>query len=157
MIASLRNPPTTATGHGEALWSLGCLFVLKAETPELEVIDALVPAGYSPPLHQHDFGSESFYVVEGLVRFVVGDEESVHGPGGFVLVPRSTSHSFEVLGDEPARILDILQPAGLWDFFAACGEPAAELRLPDEVRIPENLPELITRHGGKFLGPPLNA
>ena len=57
MIASLQNPPTTATGHSEALWSLGCLFVLKAETPELEVIDALVPAGYSPPLHQHDFGS----------------------------------------------------------------------------------------------------
>ena len=65
-------------------------------------------------------------------------------------------HSFETLGDSPSRILDILTPAGLWEFFTEAGEPARELRLPDEIRIPENLPELVSRAGGAVLGPPLN-
>jgi hypothetical protein len=53
-------------------------------------------------------------------------------------------------------MLDIITPAGLWDFFAECGEPAAELRLPDRIHIPENLPELVARYNGKVLRPPLN-
>jgi quercetin dioxygenase-like cupin family protein len=139
-----------------ALWTLGCLMILKGRSEELEVIDTLVPAGCSPPLHQHDFGAESFYVVEGSARFVVGDREEVVGPGGFVRVPPSTPHSFETLGQAPSRILDILTPAGLWDFFVECGEPAAGLRVPDEIRIPPDLPEIVARHQGKLLGPPLN-
>jgi mannose-6-phosphate isomerase-like protein (cupin superfamily) len=130
--------------------------VLKSRTDELEVIDAIVPPGYSPPLHRHDFGAESFYVVEGGARFVRGDEEITLGPGGFVRIPRSVPHSFETLGDTPSRILDILTPAGLWEFFAEAGEPARELRLPDEIRIPETLPQLVTKANGAVLGPPLN-
>jgi hypothetical protein len=68
----------------------------------------------------------------------------------------SVPHSFETLGDTPSRILDILTPAGLWEFFTEAGEPAHELRLPDEVRILENLPELVAKAGGVVLGPPLN-
>ena len=64
--------------------------------------------------------------------------------------------SFETLGDEPSQILDIVTPAGLWDFFSECGEPAAELRVPDAIRIPENLPEIVARYGGAVVGPPLN-
>jgi mannose-6-phosphate isomerase-like protein (cupin superfamily) len=139
-----------------AIWTLGCLMVLKNRTDDLEVIDAIVPPGYSPPLHRHDFGAESFYVVEGSARFVRGDEEITLGPGGFVRIPPSVPHSFETLGDTPSRILDILTPAGLWDFFVAAGEPAQELRLPDEVLIPENLPELVSEANGAVLGPPLN-
>jgi hypothetical protein len=47
-------------------------------------------------------------------------------------------------------------PAGLWAFFSEAGEPAAELRLPDEIKIPSDLPEIVARHGGTVLGPPLN-
>ena len=148
---------TSSQHHAEpAIWSLGCLFVLKSSTPDLEVIDSIVPPGYSPPLHRHDFGAESFYVVEGGARFVAGDDEVVLGPGGFIRIPPSVPHSFETLGDTPSRILDILTPAGLWEFFTEAGEPARELRLPDEIRIPENLPDLVARAGGAVLGPPLN-
>lgn len=148
---------TSSHLHPEpALWSLGCLFVLKDRTDDLEVIDAIVPPGYSPPLHRHDFGAESFYVIEGRARFVCGDEEVVLGPGGFVRVPPSVPHSFETLGDEPSHMLDIVTPAGLWDFFAEAGEPARELRLPDEIHIPANLTELVAGAGGSVLGPPLN-
>ena len=138
-----------------ALWSLGCLFILKGRSDELEVIEALAPPGYSPPVHRHDFGTESFYVLQGTVRFVIGDEEIVCGPGDVAHVPRSTPHSF-LVGDEPARVLDLVAPGRLWDFFAACGRPAEALRLPDEIEIPETLPEIVAEHGGAVLGPPLN-
>jgi quercetin dioxygenase-like cupin family protein len=136
-----------------AIWSLGTLMVLKSRSPELEVIEALALPGISPPLHRHDFGAESFYILEGQVRFLVGEEDLSCGPGDFVRVPPSTPHSFEVLG-EPARLLDIITPAGLWDFFVECGEPATELRLPDGVNIPPNLAEIVERYDGKVLGPP---
>jgi len=136
-----------------AIWSLGTLMVLKSRSPELEVIEAHALPGISPPLHRHDFGSESFYVIEGRVRFLVGDEELVCGPGDLAHVPPSTPHSFQVL-DEPARILDLIAPAGLWDFFVECGEPATETRLPDGVNIPPDLAEIVSRYNGKVLGPP---
>jgi quercetin dioxygenase-like cupin family protein len=136
-----------------ALWSLGTFMVLKDRSPELEVIEALVRPGVSPPLHRHDFGSESFYLLEGRARFLVGDEELMCGPGDFVRVPPSTPHSFEVLGGS-ARMLDIIAPAGLWDFFVECGEPATELRLPDEIVVPPDLAEIVARYGGAVLGPP---
>jgi quercetin dioxygenase-like cupin family protein len=139
----------------EALWSLGCLFVLKGASADLEVIEAVAPAGYSPPLHRHDVGTESFYVLEGQVRFVVGDADVTHGPGGFAHVPRSAPHSFQVLDGEPARMLVIVTPAAQWDFFTECGHPAPALRLPNVVEIPANLAELVARHGGAVVGPPL--
>jgi len=136
-----------------AIWSLGTLMILRSRSAELEVIEALALPGISPPLHRHDFGSESFYLLEGRVRFLVGDEELTCDAGDFVHVPPSTPHSFEVLGG-PARMLDIIAPAGLWDFFSECGEPATELRLPDGVNIPPDLQEIVARHGGQVLGPP---
>ena len=152
----MRHESHNSTHAEPALWTLGCLMVLKNRTDDLEVIDAIVPPGYSPPLHRHDFGAESFYMIEGTARFVSGDDELTLGSGGFIRIPRSTPHSFETLGDTPSRMLDIITPAGLWDFFAAAGEPARELRLPDEVHIPETLPELVAKANGAVLGPPLN-
>ena len=37
----------------------------------------------------------------------VGDEEKEAGPGTVVFVPHNTVHSYEVVGDEPLRILNI--------------------------------------------------
>jgi quercetin dioxygenase-like cupin family protein len=141
--------------HQLALWSLGCLFVLKGASDELELIEAIAPAGYSPPLHRHEFGTESFYVLDGRVRFVVGDADVEVGPGGFAHVPRSAPHSFKVLGDQPARMLCIVVPAGQWAFFTECGQPAAAPRLPEHVDIPPDLAAIVARYDGAVVGPPL--
>jgi mannose-6-phosphate isomerase-like protein (cupin superfamily) len=145
----------STAGAADPIWSLGTLMTLKTRSPELEVIEALALPGISPPLHRHDFGSESFYVIEGGMRVLVGDSEVTLGPGDLVRIPPSTPHTFMTLGDEPTRVLDILAPAGLWDFFVECGEPATELRVPDAVVVPPDLAEIVTRYDGKVLGPPL--
>jgi mannose-6-phosphate isomerase-like protein (cupin superfamily) len=155
-MTTMPAPHLPSPDRPDALWSLGCLFIRKSTSDDLEVIEGLVPPGYSPPMHRHDSAIESFYVLEGRVRFVVGDEDVVQGPGGFTLVPRSAPHSFEVLGDEPARVLDIITPAALWEFFAECGRPAPQLRLPDTIDIPEDLAEIVARYDGAVVGPPLN-
>ena len=156
MTDPMPHRPAPAADAPEALWSLGCLFVLRAAGEEMEAIEAIAPPGYSPPRHRHDFGSESFFILEGRVRFVVGDDDAVYGPGDFVRVPPGVPHSFETLGDEPLRTLSFVAPAGLWAFFAECGRPADELRLPDTIEIPADLPEIVARHGGTVVGPPLN-
>lgn len=126
-----------------------------AAAAELELIEAQAPAGDSPPLHRHEHFTESFYVLNGRVRFVVGDEDVAHGPGAFAHVPRGVPHSFQVLNREPARILVIVAPAGQWEFFAEAGQPAPAKVLPDAAEIPAGFPEIAARYGTELLGPPL--
>jgi quercetin dioxygenase-like cupin family protein len=138
-----------------ALWSLGCLMILRESSPDIEVIEALARPGVSPPLHRHDFGTESFYILEGRARFYLDGTEITAAPGDLVHVPRSTPHTFEVIDGRPSRMLDIIAPAGLWEFFAECGEPATDMGMPDGIVVPPNLGEIVSRHGGAVLGPPL--
>jgi quercetin dioxygenase-like cupin family protein len=143
---------TSQPTHTEPIWSLGALMTLKARSPELEVVEALLGPGVSPPMHRHDFGSESFYVIEGRMRVLVGDSEVTIGPGEIAQIPASTPHSFLTL--EHTRVLDIIAPAGLWDFFVECGRPAPELRAPDGPEVPGNLAQIVDRYRGRVLGPP---
>jgi mannose-6-phosphate isomerase-like protein (cupin superfamily) len=156
-MLTVPDSPSQPAAAADPIWSLGTLMTLKTRSPELEVIEALALPGISPPLHRHDFGSESFYVIEGGMRVLVGDSEVTLGPGDLVRIPPSTPHTFMTLGDEPTRVLDILAPAGLWDFFVECGEPATELRVPAAVVVPPDLAEIVTRYNGKVLGPPLSS
>ena len=133
--------------------TIGVLLRSEDSGGRVALVDNRVPAGTAgPPLHRHDFGSESFYVIEGRMRVLVGDDELTIGPGEIAQIPQSTPHSFLTL--EYTRVLDIIAPAGLWDFFVECGEPATELRLPDVVKIPPDLAEIVSRYNGKVLGPP---
>ena len=56
--------------------------------------------------HVHDDEDDSFYILEGELTFVLGEEgeEVVAGPGSFVLVPPGVRHGFTNPGSEPVRI-----------------------------------------------------
>ena len=51
------------------------------------------------------------YVLEGQIRFRVGDDGFVVGPGAWVWQPRGIPHSFRV-ESESARALVIFTPGG---------------------------------------------
>jgi hypothetical protein len=56
-------------------------------------------------------------VLEGRVGALLGDEV-VHGEvGDLIFKPRNQWHSFWNAGDEPARILEIISPAGFEKYF----------------------------------------
>jgi quercetin dioxygenase-like cupin family protein len=54
----------------------------------------------------HDW-EQWFFVHRGQVRFFVGDQEVLAGPGDFVYVPRNVTHRHEWLGDSAAELLVI--------------------------------------------------
>src|SRR4051794_26149709 len=72
--------------------------------------------GYGPALHVHSREDEGIYVLEGQVRFRVGDDEFVAGPGSWVWQPRGLPQAFSVESDS-ARVLIIFVPGGLEQMF----------------------------------------
>jgi quercetin dioxygenase-like cupin family protein len=84
---------------------------------QLTLFENVIAPGDGPPLHTHRHEDESWYVLEGSVRFRLGDELRYAPTGSFVFVPRGTPHCFQNTGAEPARIIVIFTPSGMERFF----------------------------------------
>jgi mannose-6-phosphate isomerase-like protein (cupin superfamily) len=80
---------------------------------ELLAIDLELPAGRRVPggLHIHPLQEERFEVVEGTMRFRMGGEQVVAGPGQVVVVPPGVKHDFANAGDEQALVRVEVRPA----------------------------------------------
>jgi quercetin dioxygenase-like cupin family protein len=122
------------------------------------------PQALAAPLHRHNREDEYSYVLEGQVGALLGDEVLVGGPGDLIFKPRGQWHTFWNAGEEPARILEIISPAGFERFFeelvdlggAVGAEPQAlgELCQRYELEMdPESVPGLVERFGVR-LGEP---
>ena len=75
------------------------------------------PRALAAPLHRHTHEDEYSFVLEGRVGALLGDEV-VHGEvGDLIFKPRGQWHTFWNDGDEPARILEIISPAGFERYF----------------------------------------
>src|SRR5919202_4395209 len=77
----------------------------------------LPPRALGAPLHTHRNEDEYSYVLEGRVGVQLGDEVLEAGPGDLVFKPRGVPHASWNAGDEPARLLEIISPAGFDRYF----------------------------------------
>jgi len=75
--------------------------------------------------HLHRGMEESFFVLDGEFTFTVGGEDTVAAPGGYVLVPRNTSHVFAA-GPDGGRCLVLMVPGGLERMFYELGALGAD-------------------------------
>src|SRR5919198_2857992 len=66
------------------------------------------PPRYIAPLHTHNGDDEAWYVLEGALRFRLGDEAVEATAGGAVLAPRGTPHTYWNPRPEPARYLLVM-------------------------------------------------
>jgi uncharacterized cupin superfamily protein len=91
------------------------------------------------------------YVLDGRLRFRLGDDMSEAPAGSFVFIPKGLAHTWQNVGESPARILFGFTPAarGMERFF----ERAAEL--PDDTRLVEAFGNFAGDAGMEVLGPPL--
>ena len=116
------------------------------------------PRALAAPLHRHLREDEYSYVLEGRVGALLGDDVIVAAPGDLIFKPRNQWHTFWNAGDEPARLLEIISPAGFEHFFeelvdlggALEADPAAlaELCARYELEMdPGSLPGLLERFG----------
>ena len=74
----------------------------------LLVMNWLEPGMDTRP-HSHPF-EQVVYIVEGQVRFHVGDETFDAEPGSLIRIPPDVMHYAEPLGDKPALNLDVFSP-----------------------------------------------
>src|SRR4051795_3458703 len=77
----------------------------------------IAPRALAAPMHTHEHEDEYSYVLEGEVGVQVGDEVRVAKPGDLVFKPRGVWHAFWNAGDSPARLLEIISPAGFESYF----------------------------------------
>ena len=169
-------PTTTAPtiigptdGEAVTLQTIGVRFMIPGvDTGErLSLVEhPMPPRGLAAPLHRHNREDEYSFVLEGRIGALLGDDVVEAGPGDLVYKPRGQWHTFWNAGDEPARILEIISPAGFEDFFAELdqlggalkAEPEALAALNDRYGLemqPESVPELIERFGLR-IGEPLS-
>jgi quercetin dioxygenase-like cupin family protein len=84
-----------------------------------------MPPGLHVDAHAHEREDQINIVLAGQVRFRVGDDEAVLGPGGVLLMPRDVEHELWNDTDEFARIIEVYTPPGMEERFAAAGAAAA--------------------------------
>ncbi|MEX1255490.1 MAG: cupin domain-containing protein [Dehalococcoidia bacterium] len=105
-------------------------------------------AGYQgPPLHIHQRNDEAFFVLEGNLRFRVGEETVTVGPGGFVFVPAGTAHSFANDSEEASRHIELFAPGDFEGYFFERAALQAEGKLGPE------RDALLEKYGMVVVGP----
>lgn len=103
----------------------------------------LEPRALGSPLHTHRDEDEYSVVLEGRIGAQIGDQEVEAGPGAVLVKPRGVPHAFWNPADQPARLLEIISPAGFEQYFAGLGEILSASGPPDAGR----LADLAARHG----------
>jgi mannose-6-phosphate isomerase-like protein (cupin superfamily) len=155
-------------GKAGFLGSIGVRFMIDDEAGErFSLVEhPMSPRALAAPLHRHTREDEYSYVLEGRMGAVLGDDVVEAGPGDLVFKPRDQWHTFWNAGDEPARILEIISPAGFEGFFAALvdlggvteadPQALAELSARYELEMdPDSVPGLAERFGVVFPAEPL--
>lgn len=134
------------TGTGASFWGPGDRYTFLVTGEETDgtyfVMEAWVPPGGGPGPHIHTLEDETFYVLEGEIEFLLGDDIVVAGPGDFVSIPRGTVHRFTNASDETARLVLTFTPAGIEGFFKETLDQAP----PESEDVPDNLDEVAARY-----------
>lgn len=165
-MSGITEPPATSSGRpgprsGEALWLWGALYTWKARGRDTgnaySLCEVWGRSGFAAPLHRHESEAEGFYVVDGLVTLVLGNEQVSVSRGDFGFAPTRSQHAFRF--DSEARLLLLITPGdrGHEGLFAELGEPAQSPTLPpplDTPPDPERTAATAARHGTVILGPP---
>ena len=119
-------------GDGRAgfLGSIGVRFLIDGATSGdgFSLVEHPMSArALAAPLHRHSREDEYSYVVEGRVGALLGEDVVFGEPGDLIFKPRGQWHTFWNAGDEPARLLEIISPAGFEGYFAELLERGARL------------------------------
>jgi mannose-6-phosphate isomerase-like protein (cupin superfamily) len=109
-----------------------------------------------PHVHQHE--DEYSYVLEGTIGARVGEREIIAESGSYLIKPRGLMHTFWNPGPAPARLLEVIAPAGFETYFvelAEAGDPGRRQELAAKYGVTYSsdwVAELISRHNLKLLG-----
>jgi quercetin dioxygenase-like cupin family protein len=125
----------------------------------LSVVEHPFDVGALVRPHVHTREDEISIVLEGEIGFRSEDQEVVLKPGGYIIKPRNQVHAMWNAGSTPARMIEIISPAGFEGFFRGFADlndagpldPAKVAALAVDFGLPyadpDWLPEIIERYG----------
>jgi uncharacterized cupin superfamily protein len=117
-----------------------------AANQEMGTFELTVPPGSNvPPAHSHSANDEFIYVLEGVLRYRVGDDERDLSPGDWMFTPRGSVHAFSNPHAAPARALVTNTPDIGAQYFRDVAVVATAGGPPDKAK----LLEVMTRYGLK--------
>src|SRR5215470_13974970 len=169
-MTGMQAPPLTIVQPGAGtkgqLGSIGVVFKLWGHDTggAVSVVEHPFPVGALVPPHLHTREDEYSIVTEGEIGFRSGDRETVLGAGGYITKPRGELHTMWNAGTTPARMIEVISPAGFEHFFREMADmvAAGPPQLPAVIDLagryglefgqPDWLPDLISRY---HLTPPL--
>ena len=114
----------------------------------LSIVEHPFAVGALVPPHIHTREDEYSIVLDGEIGFRSEDQEVVLGPGGYIIKPRNEVHAMWNAGSTPARMIEIISPAGFDGFFRELVEMTA-VGPPD----PDEIGQLGARYGLPFAQP----
>jgi quercetin dioxygenase-like cupin family protein len=156
---AVKNPPLPSE-----LWFLNSFVRIRLSQSNsgdgVSILEHLVPAGDSPPLHVHRTEDEIFHVLDGDFRFTMRDAEQRVGPGAILLAPKGVPHTYRVESPGGGRFLTITARGDFEHFVRAASRPALRSELPEPAGAPSPeaihaLATLAARYAIEFVGPPL--
>ena len=156
-------------GAGGFLGSIGVRFMISQADSGggFSLVEhPMSPHALGAPLHRHSREDEYSFVVEGRVGALLGDEVVIGAPGDLIFKPRHQWHTFWNAGDTPARLLEIISPAGFEKYFAELVALGGSTKVDPPVlgalarkygleTDPKSIPLLVERFGLKFPGVPV--
>lgn len=125
----------------------------------VSIVEHPFAVGALVPPHVHHLEDEISYVLEGEIGFRSEDQEVVLAAGGYIVKPRNQVHAMWNAGSTPARMIEVITPAGFENFFRglsdlmASGAPDFEamVELAGSYSLPfaqpDWLPDVIQRYG----------
>jgi mannose-6-phosphate isomerase-like protein (cupin superfamily) len=159
-------PPLTIVQPGERevtadLGGIGVAFKLWGRDTNgmVSVVEHPIAVGALVAPHLHTREDEYSIVTDGEIGFRSGSREVVLGPGGYITKPRGEMHAMWNAGSVPARMIEIISPAGLENFFWEVSELVRAAAPPDMAQLaalaesygaqfgePDWLPDIIDRY-----------
>jgi quercetin dioxygenase-like cupin family protein len=116
------------SGEGQAVrWGpAGVVRIIagaESTSGSFSIVETTEPPGSAAPLHVHHAEAEAFYILEGTIELVCGEQTLTAQAGDFVHTPSDVPHKYRVLGEHPARVLLMFSRPGFEQFFAEGGTP----------------------------------
>ena len=119
------------------------------------MMEQLAAKDSGPGPHKHTWSDETFYMFDGEIRFLIGEDIKTARTGDFLMIPRNTRHAFRVMSDT-ARYLNGYTPASLEAALVEFATPATARVLPakNASGVIELTPALLSRYGMDMLPGP---
>ena len=135
------QPVLTNAGGGHVFSMLGTsmrLITPAASTGgQYTMLEQVTPPGWGPPRHVHSREDEIFYILEGSYELHVGDERRTVSAGASAILPRGVPHGFRNIAPTHSRLLCVITPGGLEEYFLAvakCSPPPSPAQLIELAR-----------------------